>query len=51
LSKKIINQIFVSDAYQNPKNVELDTDSVFSVGIRLVFLGVYQTNTGGKLGW
>ncbi len=30
--------------------VELGTDLVFSVGIRLVFLGFYQTNTGEKLG-
>jgi hypothetical protein len=30
--------------------VELYTDSVFLVGIWLVFLGIYQTNTGGKLG-
>ncbi len=33
------------------KRLELGTDSVFLVGIRLVFLGFYQTNTGGKLGW
>jgi hypothetical protein len=30
--------------------LELLTDSVFLVGIWLVFLGFYQTNTGGKLG-
>jgi hypothetical protein len=30
--------------------IELYTDLVFLVGIRLVFLGIYQTNTGGKLG-
>ncbi len=29
--------------------VELGTDSVFLVGIWLVFLGFYQTDTGGKL--
>jgi hypothetical protein len=29
--------------------VELYTDSVFLVCIWLVFLGIYQTNTGGKL--
>jgi hypothetical protein len=28
----------------------LYTNSVFSVGIRLVFLGIYRTDTGGKLG-
>jgi hypothetical protein len=30
--------------------LELYTDLVFSVGIRLVFLGIYLTDTGGKLG-
>ncbi len=30
--------------------VELYTDSVFLVGIWLVFFGIYQTDTGGKLG-
>jgi len=30
--------------------VELYTDLVFLVGIWLVFLGIYQTDTGGKLG-
>ncbi len=30
--------------------LELYTDLVFLVGIRLVFLGIYQTDTGGKLG-
>ena len=30
--------------------IELYTDSVFSVGIRSVFLGNYHTNTEGKLG-
>jgi len=29
----------------------LYTDSVFSVGIRLVFLGILPTDTEGKLGW
>jgi hypothetical protein len=29
----------------------LGTVLVFLVGIRLVFLGFYQTDTGGKLGW
>jgi hypothetical protein len=28
-----------------------DTDSVFLVGIWLVFLGIYQTDTGGKHCW
>jgi hypothetical protein len=32
------------------KTVELYTDSVFSVGIRSVFLGIYHTDTEGKLG-
>ena len=31
--------------------IELYTDSVFSVGIRLVFLGILPTDTEGKLGW
>ena len=30
--------------------LELYTNLVFLVGIRLVFLGIYQTDTGGKLG-
>ena len=30
--------------------LELYTDSVFSVGIRSVFLGIYHTDTEGKLG-
>ncbi len=30
--------------------IELYTDSVFLVGIRSAFLGIYQTNTRGKLG-
>jgi len=30
--------------------LELYTDSVFSVGIRSVFLGNYHTDTEGKLG-
>ena len=30
--------------------LELYTDLVFSVGIQLVFLGIYQTDTAGKLG-
>jgi len=29
----------------------LYTDSVFSVGIRSVFLGIYHTDTEGKFGW
>ena len=32
------------------KVLELYTDSVFSVGIRSVFLGIYHTDTEGKLG-
>jgi hypothetical protein len=32
------------------KYLELYTDSVFSVGIRSVFLGIYHTDTEGKLG-
>jgi hypothetical protein len=32
------------------KILELYTDLVFLVSIRLVFLGTYQTDTGGKLG-
>ena len=32
------------------KTLELYTDSVFSVGIRSVFLGIYHTDTEGKLG-
>jgi hypothetical protein len=32
------------------KYVELYTDLVFLVSIWLVFLGIYQTNFGGKLG-
>jgi hypothetical protein len=31
--------------------VELFTDLGFLVGIRLVFFGFYQTNTGGNFGW
>ncbi len=31
--------------------LELNTNSVFLVKIWLVFLGIYQTNTRGKLGW
>jgi hypothetical protein len=36
----------------NPVDVEIElyTDRVFLVGIRLVFLGNYRTDTGGKLG-
>ncbi len=30
--------------------IEMGTDSVFLVGIWLVFLGFCRTNTGGKLG-
>jgi hypothetical protein len=30
--------------------IELYFDLVFSVGIRLVFLGIYRTDTGGNLG-
>jgi hypothetical protein len=30
--------------------IELYTDLVFLVGIWLVFLGIYQTGTGGKFG-
>jgi hypothetical protein len=30
--------------------LELYTNSVFLVGIRLVFLGILPTDTGGKLG-
>ncbi len=30
--------------------LELYTDLVFLVGIRLVFLGIYWIDTGGKLG-
>ncbi len=33
-----------------PPHLELYTDSVFSVGIRSVFLGIYHTDTEGKLG-
>jgi hypothetical protein len=32
------------------KALELYTDSVFSVGIRSVFLGIYHTDTEGKFG-
>jgi hypothetical protein len=32
------------------KTLELYTDSVFSVGIRSVFLGIYHTDTEGKFG-
>ena len=32
------------------QTLELYTASVFLVGIWLVFLGIYQTDTGGKLG-
>jgi hypothetical protein len=32
------------------KKLELYTDLVFLASIRFVFLGIYQTNTGGKLG-
>ena len=31
--------------------IELYIDSVFLVGIRLVFLGILPTDTKGKLGW
>jgi hypothetical protein len=31
--------------------LELYTNSVFLVGIQLVFLGIYQTDTRGKRGW
>ena len=31
--------------------LELYIDSVFSVGIRSVFLGIYHTDTEGKFGW
>jgi hypothetical protein len=33
----------------NVKLLGLYTDLLFSVGIWLVFLDIYQTNTGGKL--
>jgi len=32
------------------KKIELHPESVFSVGIRSVFLGIYHTDTEGKLG-
>ena len=32
-------------------SLELYTDSVFLVGIQLVFLGILSTDTEGKLGW
>ncbi len=38
--------LLVSD----PFSLELYTNSVFSVSIRLIFLGFYRTITGGKLG-
>ena len=36
--------------FSKRKFLELYTDSVFSVGIRSVFLGNYHTDTEGKLG-
>jgi hypothetical protein len=33
------------------KNLELDTDLVFLVGIGWYFPGIYHTNTKEKLGW
>jgi hypothetical protein len=38
------------EPYCNSQAVNLETDSVLLVGIRLVFLGIYQTDTRGKLG-
>jgi hypothetical protein len=31
--------------------LDFDIDSVFSVGMVWYFLGIYHTNTKGKLGW
>ena len=35
----------------DPSNLELYTESVFFGRYRSVFLGIYHTDTEGKLGW